>query len=244
MYCAYVQAAARKILSPESALRDDGGPRCLGRRKLACALPRHNTQYTHTHGQGATTNDSKQQAAAARQRERLKPTSPFCVFFFPFSAPARREIRSGAPNSPPARAPLANRMAGVIYRSNTASNPCSGPHPFLPPPSGTGTRPGPVNTHVAFFQPCKRIHWGPAREGRGPTRGVGTRPVGRPFWCAPLGNSQGQGGEGGRKGRVERATVVQRVLGLNACVRVRWQIRGGGGAHCVCCQRWVSTYDD
>lgn len=167
------------------------------------------TVHAHTWTRG---HHERQQAASSSStpKGRTKTNKSLLVFFpFPFSAPARREIRSGAPNSPPARAPLANRMAGVIYRSNTASDPCSGPRPFLPPPpSGTGTRPGPVNTHVAFFQPCKRIHWGPAREGRGPTRGVGTRPVGRPFWCAPLGNSQGQGGEGGRKGRVERATVV------------------------------------
>lgn len=165
------------------------------------------TVHAHTWTRG---HHERQQAASSSStpKGKTKTNKSLLVFFpFPFSAPARREIRSGAPKSPPARAPLANRMAGVIYRSNTASNPCSGPHPFLAPLRYRYAT-GPCQHTCGFLSALQKDTLGPSTGGRGPTRGVGTRPVGRPFWCAPLGNSQGQGGEGGRKGRVERATVV------------------------------------
>lgn len=163
----------KKSLAPSQPYAD--GDPAIWLKDLACSTCR-GTHFQHTWTRAR--HDSKEAAAQGKEDQ---PRPNHVPLFFPFSAPARREIRSGAPHPHDRRWRIAWRALYTVARTTPLLSPA--------PPLRYRYATGPWR-HMAFFQPCKRIHLGGGGERAGGP-GSGTRR--QAFWT-PLGNSQGQGG--------------------------------------------------
>lgn len=156
------------------------------RRKLACRLPR----YIHTHNTWTRATRQHQEQLAASKSQRDKPTPNQLPLFFLF--PPRLGEKSAVELPVPTRTSAAGESHGRRYTvALKPGPPCPAPqiHPQVP------VRDRALSTHMAFFQPCKRIHWGEGRAsgrarewdasaGSDPLAGKFTRP------------GRGGGGEG------------------------------------------------
>lgn len=163
----------KKSLAPSQPYAD--GDPAIWLKDLACSTCR-GTHFQHTWTRAR--HDSKE-AAAQGKEDQTRPNH--VPLFFSFFRPGSE--RNPQWSSPPARPPLANRMAGVIYRSTHYTLALARPSPQVP------VRDWALATH-GFLSALQKDTFGRGGERAGGP-GSGTRR--QAFWT-PLGNSQGQGG--------------------------------------------------
>lgn len=150
-----------------------GGPRFVLLEESSLAVPRHMNPHWASGGPHDSTSTSTSQQASPKREKTNKPKS---LHSFSFSAPARREIRSGDFLCYfPTRTSEAGESHGWRYTVGSRTH-------ARPGPSGTGTfEPGPlVRTHVVFLFSLAKGYIG-AREGQGVGR-VGRFGASVPHW--------------------------------------------------------------